>query len=334
MAESTINLTYAKLQEQVGYLAGYDVSNVPTSLSSAQQARIDDVIQAGYRKFLYPPPIDGPAWQWSFMCPRYDLTLVAPYSTGTVTIVSGVVTLSGGTFPSTAAAGEVILLGEHYTVNTRDSGTQVTLDDTTVNAAAGSSYELVQTEYSLPDDFGWIEGNRITFEPAGNSTCLYGAERIGEQVLREYRMERYERSGVPEFYAIYPKTHTEDGTESVRYKMQFWPNPDAAYRSTFAYTRVPNVISASNDYFLGGAAHAETIREAVLSEAERVFNDQDGPHTALFQQRLAASVSFDRQSSSPATGGYNGDASDEWEVGFDPYRYRNRYFSNRVYAAP
>ena len=334
MAESNLNLTYTNLQTETAYLAGWN----PTvaSLSAAQLARLDEVIQAGYRSFLFPAPLDGVSHKWSFMHPRYTLTLSAPYETGTVTVTNGAVTGSGTDFPSWGAQGELIIDSDHYPISTWTNGTTMQLDDTVIDVTAGSDFLMVRSDYDLPDDFGWMEGNRITFEPTGSSHYIYGAERVSEQSLRERRAAYPERTSTPQYYAIFPDTHVTDGTESVRWKVQFWPAPDVALKAEFAYTRAATKISESNDYFLGGMLHASTIREAVLAEAERVFHDQDDVHTRLFQERLATSISLDRQASSPATGGYNGDNSDEWEYGDNslwPY-FNERPYSNRIYTAP
>ena len=334
MAESTLNLTYTNLETESAFLAG--LNTTVASIAAGTRARLDECIQAGYRKFLFPPPFDGTVHKWSFMHPRYTLTLSAPYSTGTITVVDGVVTGSGTTFTSAMAAYELINGSDHYTVASYSSATSITLDDLTLDVAAGSTYSLVQSEYDLPDDFGWMEGQTITFEPSSNSQYVYGANRVSEQKIRELRAAYPERTGTPQYFSIFVDTHVVDGTESVRWKVGFWPAPDSAYRADFCYTRAAPKISESNDYFLGGMLHAETIREAVLSEVERVFHDQEGVHTRLFQERLATSISLDRQASSPATGGYNGDRSDEWEYGNDdlwPY-FAQRPYSSRIYTAP
>ncbi len=64
------------------------------------------------------------------------------YSTGTVAIVGGRVTLTGGTWPSWAADADLTVNGVRYTVKTRDSGTQLTLDNASVSAPAGAIYRL------------------------------------------------------------------------------------------------------------------------------------------------------------------------------------------------
>ena len=64
------------------------------------------------------------------------------YSTGTVAISSGVVTLSGGTFPTWAAEGVLGVGEELYQIKSRDSNTQITLYDTTATASGGTSFIL------------------------------------------------------------------------------------------------------------------------------------------------------------------------------------------------
>ncbi len=68
---------------------------------------------------------------------------ISPYTTGTIEVVDGVVTLSGGTFPSWGSAGILTIGGFAYTVDTRDSDTQLTLincDD--LDIAAGTAFSL------------------------------------------------------------------------------------------------------------------------------------------------------------------------------------------------
>ena len=63
-----------------------------------------------------------------------------PYSTGTVTVSSGVVTLDSGVFPSWAARGYFKVNGLTYTVSVRTDNTHITLDDLTVTASGGTAY--------------------------------------------------------------------------------------------------------------------------------------------------------------------------------------------------
>jgi hypothetical protein len=108
---------------------------------------------------------------WSFMSQVGKLTIRAPYSTGTVTIVAGVATLAGGTWPSWAAAGDLIVSGVRYSVNTRDSNSQITLNDTSVTASAGTSYELIQFYYELASDFGSLIADGFTYSRSETMGC-------------------------------------------------------------------------------------------------------------------------------------------------------------------
>lgn len=69
---------------------------------------------------------------------------ITEYSTGTITVVDGVVTLAGGTWPQWAAAGAITIDDETSLLNVsvRTSDTLLTLTNLTIQAAAGSSYVL------------------------------------------------------------------------------------------------------------------------------------------------------------------------------------------------
>ena len=100
-----------------------------------------------------------PTHQWSFLRPWATLTTNAPYETGTITVVDGVVTGSGTTFPRgppmpgwcTAAS---------ITKWRRASGTSLTLANTATNndASAGTEYQLLQYLIDLPSDFASLAG--------------------------------------------------------------------------------------------------------------------------------------------------------------------------------
>ena len=75
------------------------------------------------------------------------------YSTGTVKIVSGVVTLRFAVWPWWAADGNLLIGTDSYQVKTRDSDTQIRLNDPTVNADSGTEYRLVP-----PDTTPYLSG--------------------------------------------------------------------------------------------------------------------------------------------------------------------------------
>lgn len=322
MAEATSNISFTTLETEIEFMLG--MNSTP---AAADTARIKVAINAGYRKFLQAASLNGkPPHRWSFMSPRYTLTLNPPFSANTITIVDGVVTKVAGTaFPSWAAQGELILSGEHYTVATRTGDNGLTLDDTTLDLAAGSSYVLTQTTYEMPDDFAWVEGNYVTFEPRGSYPYKESAVQVSEGELRRNRETLQERSGRPWQFAVYVQPLTQDGTESNRWLMEFGPvYPDSTYYGTFRYRKEVLELSGTNLYPLGGAVHAETIRYACLSEAERMYNDSSNEYEQLYLQKLATSIGHDQRAHQSSNLGYNRDRSD------DQYEDKSPYFRRYV----
>ncbi len=305
MAESTLTVDYDILRREVGRYLGWDRN--PAVWDSDQTTDGNDIINAGLRSFYVPAPLPGEsaAHQWTFMRPVTTLTTTPPYSTGTIEIASGVVTLTGGTFPATAADGELTQAARTYSVNTRDSDTQLTLDDLTVTVAAGATYVLGWPVYTLPDDFGTLSGP-ITFQP-GTSVLYSPIEIIGEHQIRTVR-QRSDYVTYPQTAFIRIKAHAP--TVGTRWEIGFWPTPNDAYVLSYRYNANPNTLTSTNKYPLGGMPHSETILESVLAAAERKFNDGETQHRDEFRRNLAASISRDRQDGAPESLGYNADGSD------------------------
>lgn len=278
MAESTLSMVYADLvRELERYLR---------IATGTETTWIDDLLRTGLRRFYG-------AHAWSFLRPLATLSTVAPYSTGTVTVVSGVVTLASGTFPSWAASGVLLVDGATYEISTRDSGTQVTLEDTSVNVAALTPYEVAQFAYDLPDDFGGMIGP-LTYHPGLNASYL--APSIVDEVDLRVQRQYDDDVAPPDRAAIRVKTW--GATTGTRYQILFAPLPDDVYQFTYRYVCHPDKI-ASTHYARGGMLHSETVRLAVLAAAELSRLDTPGPYEQLFQQHLALSIQRDKEMASP-----------------------------------
>lgn len=149
------------------------------------------------------------AHEWSFLHRAGIVSLVGAYSTGTVEVTNGsaTVTLTGGTFPSWVASGEIRINNVPYAISTRDSNTQVTLDHTYGDdSASGLAYVVYQDTYSLPTDTigvrdfywgnGWEWGSTpVPFDhiveqksmyPLSSSRSYYHAIADGKVVLYPY----------------------------------------------------------------------------------------------------------------------------------------------------
>lgn len=312
MAESTLSLTRNDLRKAISNMLGTGIDL--SSLDADQSTRIDLCVDIGCRNVYEPAiqPGDAQAHIWSFMQPRLtSFDINAPYSTGTVTIVAGVVTGSGTTFPSWAASAELSVGGASYTVASRGGDTSLTLDDTGVTAAAGSSYVLQQLDYTLPDLFGGFLGD--LYLDNSDDTLGVTLQRIpydGPGSILELR-----KGGVADYnaqpchYAVVAEDQT--GTGGQRWLLAIWPTADTAYTVSGRYIINPYQLTSTYTYPMGGLPLAECLRESCLAAAELEFKGEAGIHTAMFQQRLRTAISFDRQVSNPGNLGQNRDYSRE-----------------------
>lgn len=296
--------SYQYLMREVAMELGWN--NNDGLLDHEQEYECNVIVQRGIKRFYNPPVMGKTQHHWSFLRPLSTLTTTASYNTGTIAIASGVVTLTGGTWPAEAADGEIGVSGNLYAVNTRDSDTQVTLDDLTIDVTAGAEYTLGFYLYDLPTDFVDVFGP-ITYEPS--TTTWHGEiQHVAEIDIRK-RRQTIDYFGYPTIYAIRPKALSQ--TTGTRYEIMLWPIPEDAWNLKYRYEAVPGDLTTSNLMPYGGDSHAPTWTEAVLAEAESSrWGNRSGFHEERFRERLMASISHDQQVNSPQTLGYNGDRSD------------------------
>lgn len=297
--------SWAYLKSEVGNLLEYGRDEA--SWNHEKRAVADAVVQRGVRAFYVPPLLPGERYghEWSFLRPILSLSTYAPYAAGTVAVTSGVVTLTDGTFPSWAADGDLVVSGSTYSVDSRDSDTQITLDDTAVTVTAGAAYTLPHRPiYDLPSDFSMLDGP-LTF--ARGETVLYGPiELVSEYQVRQ-RQQDSTSTGKPMIAAIRAKA------SNAGYEILFWPTPDAAYTIEYQSKINPAALSSSNTMPYGGTEHLQTILESCLAEAEAERGGA-GIHAARYLERLAASVSLDRKLTSPDTLGLDGGQGEPLEM--------------------
>lgn len=302
MAESTLSLTYDDLRRELGRFLGW--GRHPSGDGSLQGWEADDVIDCedilkAAGRLIYS------AHRWSFLFPINTFTTSASYATGTVAIAAGVVTLTGGTFPSWAADGEITVLGVTYTVNTRDGNTQVTLDDLTVTVAGPQTFSISRPAYTLPDDFGTLQGP-LTYRP-GASYHYPPIEIVGESQIRTIRQQG-EWTGHPRVAALRPRVHTP--TTGQRWELVLYPAPDADYVLYHRYGVNPDKLTPTNKYPHGGMKYGELWTAAVLYAGEQRFRDRsEWQWKEEFEQRLARAIATDEQDAAPDFLGYNGDRS-------------------------
>jgi len=300
MAESTLSYDYTRLRREIGRTLRYGRDPAAwTGTRAYQSSDVDDCISGGLARFYGD-------YDWQFLKPVLEIPLYAAYSTGTVTVVAGVVTLVGGSFPTWAAAGEFVVDGTAYSIATRDSNTQLTLTDTGVAAAALSTYQLIQTSYQLPDDFGGFASPHLAYRPGEDVSFLKVELMAPDQIpLLRYIDDVTDR---PLRAAVIPRTR---GTSAIgdRFDLLLWPPPSSAGRLLGRYRVLPNMLTgtAALTYPYGGPLHGPTIAEVCMAEAARRFNsNDDGRHEALYTQRfLPQSIRRDAEAYAPKSLGFD-----------------------------
>jgi hypothetical protein len=95
----------------------------------------------------------------------------------------------------------------------------------------------------------------------------------------------------PAQFAIAPVTYdVESGT---RFEMLLWPTPNTSHEITFMYNTVPEALTTSTEYFVGGPEASEVILEGALAIAEQKEEDIVGIHTQLYAEKLQRLVAND-----------------------------------------
>jgi hypothetical protein len=275
-------------------------------------------------RWVYEPellPGEAQVHVWSFMQPQLTrFQLNGQYATGEISIASGVVTGVGTTFPAWAAAGEIVVGGITYSVASRSSDTELVLDDTSINVSS-TTYTLQQVNYVLPDLFGGFRGDLVlNSSPGTHGEVLQRTTK--EAILAQQNNGLTDFSTTPCQFAVFPQDQT--GESGARWLLTVWPAPDSAYTVSGYYTINPYQLTSSLPYPMGGLPLSECLREAVLGAAEIEFQGQPGAHVGMYQRRLQAAVSFDRQMSNPGIIGQNRDLSVE-RRGWERNRHRARH---------
>lgn len=322
MAESTLSMTYNDLLSAVGHYLGYgrntaylaDTASPKTETSdwdTSQTADVEDCVKSGLRQFYNPPILPNMRTQheWSFLKPTTSLTVSTDYSTGTIAINNGsaTVTLTDGTWPSWAATNGTLVVDDvEYSIATRTSNSEIVLNSAwSLTSISGESYVLVHNGvFVLPDNFGGMNGQIFTFVP---DEASHGVRIISEEQLR-LLVQNNDTTGTPVYATIRPVSTT--GVSGQRYEAIFYPRPDEAYVLYYKYQILPNALTSSLIYPLGGMPHSETVLQSCLAIAEQRIEEEEGLHTRKYYERLETSVSYDLNMSVPTNLGYNADGSD------------------------
>lgn len=307
---ASTNVTFAILQARVGhYLFG-----IRTGFTADQEADIADCMDDGLRR-VYS------AHDWSFLKPVTDVVTTAPYTTGTITISSGVVALTGGTFPTWADRGILLVNNRYYAVAERGSGTALTLTDTSVTVATASSYQLARPEIPMDDTFDTVANDSdLTYYPSDE--CWYPSVKWRhDSVIRnlEGTNPEFER---PVLYSV--RTVEFDATIGSRKVLRFYPAPDKVYTLSVPMILRPILLSNVNIYPIGGEMLSQVMLEACLAAAEHNFEEREHVHEKRFMEMIALAIRTDMDRSSPTSLGPDAPKGEHGGFAMTDYAYRLR----------
>jgi hypothetical protein len=295
--DDAMNLTLAEVQSAVGRLLGY--SRTYASMLATEQADVDEAIRRGFRRFWTPPPIavgPGVAYPhvWSFSRMSHTIAFTDPYTTGTITATGGAVTITGGSWPSWASYGTLVVMGERRLVKSRVSASVIQLEDASFASGSilipdGSEFTLLRERYLMPDDFSGID----EFRMYGRNDEFTPIRVVSESCLRSARRDVEACSdGMPKMVAMVPV----ERSNVTNWLLWFHPVGRAGRIVELTYIADPPSTTSPAAFKPGGGPrHAETLLEAILSVAEEHVSPTQTRHRELFYEQLAGSIAFDRQ---------------------------------------
>lgn len=217
-------LTYADMLDHVLAYAGTDAG-------ANASARNRSAVQAAFATF-------PGKHEWAYLWTVGRVNTDAPYSTGTVAfdltggLYERMLTLTGGTWPTWAALGYVVIANIPYAVESRKSGTVLTIKPEMCPVAditAGTTFDIRHDQYALPSDFVGVD------EVVINDVGLV----LEYQHPRDWSSQRRVNTGPAQ-----PVAFSLIGANSTpgQMRLTLWPAPDSTYAVDFLYRRKPRTM--------------------------------------------------------------------------------------------
>lgn len=160
-------------------------------------------------------------------------------------------------------------------------------------------------DIDLPTNFGGFLGPYLTFTSADNRQWPIQEVSVS-QLLRYRQNPTFFPSSQECVYAVESQTPTGDAQQLSQ--ILLFPTPAADGTLTGDYFIAAEAMTDALPYAMGGPIHSETLLACCKAGAELDRDKKPGPLEALYQERLAASLSHDRRTG-PKHLGYNGDSS-------------------------
>ena len=259
------------------------------NIDAATEADLRQIIRDGLRRFYFPV-LNGAPYQWRWLEKLASFSIVAFYSTGTIAVSGGVVTLTAGSFPDDMTDYFIAVDGHVLFVTVDTDATHVTVSNTQLAVTAGAEYVAYKYRYALPSDFSeWLGG--VIYANGSNTRQLVGAD---ESELRlRYAIGQGQNSETTHFVV------TSTPTVGER-RIIFWPvpEPDAFVQGVFLSAPLDNLpadLSVPGSTVQCPPAYAEALIEAILAQAD-AYNQINGQHEARFNTAIMAAILHDSAS--------------------------------------
>ncbi len=206
-----------------------------------------------------------------------------------------------------------------------------TIGDTFLIDGDGVETREAGGDYEMPFNFGRMKG-RMYFD--ANNRGWPPIEHVTQGQILALRQRRSAiQAGRPQFVAFRPiagvvetdaalvSSQSDGGSQrSVLGESQissplsqaiFWPLPNAIYALTYRYRVMPQALTFSNQYPVGGMEHGEALVAACLAAVERRENDRErGPRWTEWREKLEESIVIDND----VTAEFLGEMSDGSDV--------------------
>lgn len=284
---ASMSISLGEVKAQLGMILG--VPRAPAQWDATLTADIERIIRSGRRRFFSANPSG-----WHFMRQHFTILTEAPRETGTVTVVDGVVTLSGSTFPTTAATNYIMSIENQeglFKIATYTDSTHVTLEDTSVDADAGSTYALYKFRYDMPSNFGGFRGP-VT---VARDTIMEQAAILPEYELRAIQSHVTIQTGRPRLFTVSSRVADEDIGIPTWY-FELYPLADTVYEIEADISlSAGDASGADSDDEICHPAFAEAMAEAIYAAGETVMQVMDGVHQRRYNELIGEALERDRR---------------------------------------
>lgn len=182
-------------------------------------------------------------------------------------------------------------------------------------------------DYDLPDDFGGFIERELHYSRGDNAWHSLKQTSVAN-ILKHRGESPLETLAFPTLYA---ETWLEAGnSRGQRRTLIVWPAPSATITVRGQYISIPNAISDSAPYPLGGQQHSGTLLAACLAAAERIQDGAEGVWAATYQRRLADSLRIVQETAPKFLGSLRGNSR---SCGAGRHDLSNHYvsYSNQFY---